>query len=325
MPGGAIGPNVHMMQEAGILDKYSDVLAEFPVVVKAGGAWTSVTPGSQQYWLQAFNNVLYGRWKKIDAGWGKSVLGYFGKTPLPPDPEVKKIAAKLLKLDPFDGDPLEAAPDSLGPARKALQERDIETTDENVFLVASAIVPGKKMELNEGIRFLTGKAKIVLPFKKKEEPKPAAKPAAAPAPAPAAAAAPTAMELPKGPVTTTCKVVEGDTTRRFKVTIELPGGVAVPLGAAVGAPAMAAAPAPAAAPVNGGGTPVFSPFDGKAELVDIKVKVGDVVSEGDVVAEVEAMKAKHDVRSPSSGRVESIDADLGDDVMAGKAIMTIGG
>ena len=51
MPGGAIGPNVHMMVKAGILEKYSDVLAEFPVVVEAGGAWTSVTPGSQQYWL----------------------------------------------------------------------------------------------------------------------------------------------------------------------------------------------------------------------------------------------------------------------------------
>jgi pyruvate carboxylase subunit B len=64
------------------------VLAEFPVVVEAGGAWTSVTPGSQQYWLQAFNNVLHGRWKKIDAGYGRSVLGYFGRPPEPPDPEV---------------------------------------------------------------------------------------------------------------------------------------------------------------------------------------------------------------------------------------------
>ena len=51
MPGGAIGPNVHMMVKAGILDRYSEVLEEFPVVVAAGGAWTSVTPGSQQYWL----------------------------------------------------------------------------------------------------------------------------------------------------------------------------------------------------------------------------------------------------------------------------------
>ena len=48
MPGGAIGPNVQMMKEAGILGKYGEVLAEFPVVVRAGGAWTSVTPGSQQ-------------------------------------------------------------------------------------------------------------------------------------------------------------------------------------------------------------------------------------------------------------------------------------
>ncbi|UCD17606.1 MAG: biotin attachment protein, partial [Candidatus Zixiibacteriota bacterium] len=71
MPGGAIGPNVHMMEKAGILNRYGDVLAEFPVVVEAGGAWTSVTPGSQQYWLQAFNNVNYGRWKKIDAGYGR--------------------------------------------------------------------------------------------------------------------------------------------------------------------------------------------------------------------------------------------------------------
>jgi pyruvate carboxylase subunit B len=63
MPGGAIGPNVHMMVKAGVADKYGDVLAEFPVVVEAGGAWTSVTPGSQQYWLQAFNNILFGRWK----------------------------------------------------------------------------------------------------------------------------------------------------------------------------------------------------------------------------------------------------------------------
>ncbi|MBE0557895.1 MAG: biotin attachment protein, partial [Proteobacteria bacterium] len=49
MPGGAIGPNVHMMVKAGIIHKYGEVLAEFPVVVEAGGAWTSVTPGSQQY------------------------------------------------------------------------------------------------------------------------------------------------------------------------------------------------------------------------------------------------------------------------------------
>jgi pyruvate carboxylase subunit B len=313
MPGGAIGPNVHMMSEAGILNRYNEVLAEFPVVVKAGGAWTSVTPGSQQYWLQAFNNVLHGRWEKINDGYGKAVLGYFGKTPLPPDPQVVEIAAKQLDKPPFDGDPLEAAPDSLGPAEEALKERGLPVTDENIFLVAAAIIPGKNMDLNEGIRLLTGKAKIVLPLKKKEEP---AKPAAAAAPA--APAAPAAASAPvfSGPVTTTCTVVDGANTRNFKITIEPAAGMAS------AAPAAAAA-APAAAPANG--TPVYSPFEGKSELVEIKVKVGDTVSEGHVVASVEAMKAKHDVKAPCGGKVLSIDASLGDDVMAGMAILTIGG
>ncbi|MCG6950006.1 MAG: biotin attachment protein [Acidobacteria bacterium] len=303
MPGGAIGPNVHMMKEAGILDRYSDVLAEFPVVVKAGGAWTSVTPGSQQYWLQAFNNVLLGRWKKINDGYGKSVLGYFGRPPLPPDPEVVKIASEQLEKPPFTGDPLEAAPDSLEPAKAALEERGLPVTEENVFLVASAIIPGKNMDLNEGIKLLTGKGKIVLPLKKKDE-----------AAAPASTATPTTAGQPfTSPVTTTCTVVENGNRRSFTVTIEPP---------AFGA---AEAIQTAAAPQPSNGTPVHSPFQGKTELVEINVKVGDAVTQGQVVAAVEAMKAKHDVKAPCAGKVLTIDADLGSDIEAGSSIMTIGG
>jgi pyruvate carboxylase subunit B len=304
MPGGAIGPNVHMMKEAGILDRYSDVLAEFPVVVKAGGAWTSVTPGSQQYWLQAFNNVMHGRWKKINDGYGLAVLGYFGRPPLPSDPEVVKIAAEQLGKEPFDGDPLEAAPDSLAEAEAALKERGLELTEKNVFLVAAACKPGKNIELNEGLRLLQGKPKIVLPLKKKEAPVAAApeKPAA-----PAQAAGLTTR------VTTTCEVVEGDRTRRFRITIEPPEETA-----SVAAPVPAAAAGPAT-----NGTPVFSPFEGKSELVEVNVKVGDRVAAGQVVAAVEAMKAKHDVKAPCAGEVASIDAEIGADVMAGRSILTI--
>lgn len=312
MPGGAIGPNVHMMAEAGILHKYGEVLAEFPEVVRAGGAWTSVTPGSQQYWLQAFNNVLHGRWKKIDSGYGRSVLGYFGRPPETPDPEVVKVASEQLKLPVFEGDPLEKAPDSLSVSEEALKERNLPLTEENIFLVASSVVPGKNMELNEGIKFLTGKAKISLPLKKKPD---AAKPTVAVAPAPASAPVFT------GPVTTTCTVVEGSTTRSFKITIEPPHGHA----SAHAAPAAAAhAPAAPAVPSGGASTPVFSPFEGKVELVEISVKVGDTVKAGQVVAAVEAMKAKHDVRSPADGKVVAIHASLGAEVTSGHPIMTIG-
>jgi len=292
MPGGAIGPNVHMMKEAGILHRYGDVLAEFPVVVKAAGAWTSVTPGSQQYWLQAFNNVLYGRWRKIEAGYGQAVLGYFGRPPLPPDPEVVKAAAEQLGKAPFTGDPLEVAPDSVAEAETALRERNLPVTEESVFLVAAAIVPGRNMDLNEGIRLLTGKARISLPLKKTVEE------------ARAGSAAGAFAER----ITTTCTVQDNGRSRQFRVTIDPP-------------PARSAT-APKAA-TGGEPVPVYSPFEGKVEVVEIRVKAGDVVTKGQVVAAVEAMKAKHDVKCPCDGLVSSVDAPLGASVARGTPILTV--
>ncbi len=316
MPGGAIGPNVHMMASAGILDRYSDVLQEFPVVVKAGGAWTSVTPGSQQYWLQAFNNVLHGRWKKIDSGYGRSVLGYFGRPPEPPDPEVVNIAAEQLGLKPFAGDPLEQAADSLALAETALKERKLPVTEENTFLVASAIVPGKNMDLNEGIRLLTGKARINLPLKEKAPP-PAPSPQPQPQPAPPAPVMAAPLSVP---VTTTCTVVEGSTTRTFRITIEPPPQ---------GNPAVASAAAPQApapqAPVAATTTAIYSPFSGKVEVISIRVHVGDHVEQGQVVATVEAMKAEHEVRSPVAGVVKQIHMDIGTEVSSDQAIISLEG
>jgi pyruvate carboxylase subunit B len=302
MPGGAIGPNVHMMKKAGILERYGEVLAEFPIVVKAGGAWTSVTPGSQQYWLQAFNNVLYGRWEKLDAGYGKAVLGYFGRTPLPPDPEVVRRASEQLNLDVFSGDPLDAAPEAIEPARQALEAHGLPVTDRNVFLVLASMVPGKKMEVNEGIRLLTGSAKIDIPLKKPAEPAPAPQPSTA-----------TAGSI-AGPTTMRCSVQEGGTTRTFVVTLEPTGGDGA---------------APSSTPAAGGGdpthgTPVFSTFAGAVEIVDLKVKVGDHVAAGGVVAQVEAMKATHDIKSPTDGTVSGVFVRIGQEIDSSTPIITIG-
>ena len=305
MPGGAIGPNVHMMVKAGILDKYSDVLAEFPVVVEAGGAWTSVTPGSQQYWLQAFNNVLYGRWGKIDAGYGRAVLGYFGKTPLPPDPDVIKKASEQLDLPVFDGDPLDAAPKNIEPAKQALTERDLPVTDKNTFLVLAAMVPGKKMELNEGIRLLTGKSKIDIPLKKKEEKTLSPK---------TQTAAPV-MPASNGPVTSKCTVEENGKMRTFTVTIE-------PVSGGSTSPSTVQAET-AAQSVSSNGVAIYSSFSGTVDVVDILVNVNDTVKKGTVVARVEAMKATHDIKSPKDGIVTVINVAVGDEVDSSNPIMTI--
>jgi pyruvate carboxylase subunit B len=302
MPGGAIGPNVHMMVKAGILDKYSEVLEEFPVVVEAGGAWTSVTPGSQQYWLQAFNNVMYGRWEKIEAGYGKAVLGYFGRTPLEPDPAVVKKASEQLGLEPFDGDPLEAAPVNIEPAKQALKDNGLPVTDENTFLVMACMLPGKKLELNEGLRLLKGEGKIDIPLKEKDEP------VAAPAAAPAPAAGPVT-----GPVVNRVAVREGGKTRTFMVTVEPANG---------GSPSAAAAPA-ATAVAGGEGEPVFSTFAGAVEITDILVKEGDRVQKGGVIAQVEAMKATHDIKSPREGTVTAVLVKIGDEIDSTVPIVTI--
>ncbi|MDR2849958.1 MAG: biotin attachment protein, partial [Verrucomicrobiota bacterium] len=100
MPGGALTANTQMLRDNNMLDKYGAMLDEMSDVVAKGGFGTSVTPVSQFYAQQSFNNVLFGRWKKIAPGYGKMVLGYFGTTPSAPDAAIVKLASEQLGLPP---------------------------------------------------------------------------------------------------------------------------------------------------------------------------------------------------------------------------------
>jgi len=222
MPGGAIGPNVHMMVKAGIMHRYGEILSEFPEVLEKGGAWVAATPGSQHYWVQAFNNVLFGRWKKIDPGYGRSVLGYNGKTPLPPDPKVVKLASEQLKLQPFKGNPLDAAENDLPLAREELKRRGLPEDDKSVFLVAAAMVPGKSMEQNEGIRLLEGRPKIDLPLKLKNKPNKTERDLKTEAGNPRLSKEreSQAVGIQDGPLTTICKVKEDGRVRTVEICLE---------------------------------------------------------------------------------------------------------
>ena len=94
LPGGALTANTQMLRDNNLMDKYGDITKAMGEVVERGGFGTSVTPVSQFYFQQAFNNVMFGPWKKIADGYGKMVLGYFGKTPVEPDAEIVKLSAK---------------------------------------------------------------------------------------------------------------------------------------------------------------------------------------------------------------------------------------
>ncbi|MRI83169.1 MAG: biotin attachment protein [Nitratiruptor sp.] len=158
MPGGALTANTQMMRDNKILHKYPEVIKAMREVVEKGGFGTSVTPVSQFYWQQAFNNVMFGPWKKIAPGYGKMVLGYFGKTPVAPDPEVVKLASEQLGLEPTTENPLDIADrdetKSIAYWKKRLEEEGIETSEENIFIAASC---GDK-----GIAFLKGESPLMV-------------------------------------------------------------------------------------------------------------------------------------------------------------------
>lgn len=69
MPGGALTANTQMMRDNNILDKFPQVIHAMREVVEKGGFGTSVTPVSQFYFQQAFNNVMFGSWKNRRRLW----------------------------------------------------------------------------------------------------------------------------------------------------------------------------------------------------------------------------------------------------------------
>ena len=288
LPGGALTANTQMMRDNGTFDKFPQVVEAMGECVKLGGFGTSVTPVSQFYFQQAYANVMFGPWKKITDGYGKMVLGYFGKTPVEPDANVVKIAAEQLGLEPTTKTPLElndANPKKgLKVAEEKLKEAGLPVNEENTFIVATC---GDK-----GMMYLKGEAKVN-GVRKVE-----AKAAAATGDA--------------------CKVtIEG---KDYNVSFE-GDNVAVVNGKrytiGVGAADAKAAAKPAAA---GAGATLAAPMPGA--VLRFSVKDGESVSEGQEVLVLEAMKMETPVSAPAAGTIHFL-VKQGDQVQTGHALAEI--
>lgn len=112
-------------------------------------------------------------------------------------------------------------------------------------------------------------------------------------------------------------------------TIAAPVVAAAPVAAApapVAAPAPKAAPAPVAAPApkatgSAGATKVTAPMPGT--ILDVKVKVGDTVKKGAVLAILEAMKMENEIMAAADATVASVNVSKGQQVNSGDVLVSL--
>ena len=289
LPGGALTVNTQMLRDNNLMDKFPEVVAAMKEVVMKGGFGTSVTPVSQFYFQQAFNNVMFGPWKKIAEGHGKMVLGYFGKTPCEPDSEVVRIASEQLNLKPTtelvvdinDRDENKG----IKAATKRLEDAGLPVNDENIFISAAC--------KEKGILFLEGKASIGVRKCEKGANEPKA-------------------DKPNGYTVTLngkkyAVAIEGKkaTVNGKLYDIDVKDGIEAHTTTA-----------------GGDETPVKAALPGN--VLKVLVSNGDEISEGDVIAVVEAMKMETEIKSPVSGVVKSVEIEVGNKVKTGDVLVTIG-
>ena len=75
-------------------------------------------------------------------------------------------------------------------------------------------------------------------------------------------------------------------------------------------------------PVSAGGAgAVKAPLPGV--IVDVTVKVGDTIKNGDTVVILEAMKMENNIHTDRDGVVKSIEVNKGDSVLEGAVLLTI--
>ncbi|MBO6271184.1 biotin attachment protein [bacterium] len=292
LPGGALTANTQMMRDNGVMNRFPEVVAAMKEVVEKGGFATSVTPVSQFYFQQAFNNVMFGNWNKIAEGYGKMVLGYFGKTPCEPDAEIVKIAHDQLGLEPTtelvvdlnDKDPSKG----IEAATKRLVDANLEVNDENIFISAAC--------KDKGIMFLQGNGVIGVRKGANESAKSDA-------------------------------VASGGNEYTVKVNgknyaVKLDGDKATVNGKSYDINVKEGVESSSASASSGEGEEVKAGVPGN--VLRIEAPEGTEVAEGDVLLVLEAMKMEIEVKSPKAGTVQSVLVSQGDKVVNGQALVVLG-
>lgn len=292
LPGGATATTINQLKDMGMVDKFPELIKHMKEVVARGGFGTSVTPVSQFYAQQAFLNTISEPWSQVNPGYGRMLLGYFGKTPCEPDAELVKWASEKLGLVPTTEkvvDINEKDPEKgLKAAEDRLKAAGLPVTDENLFIAAAC----KDAKEDKGINFLLGKGTVSVNKKSADAP----------------------VESEGSSSDGYTVTVNG---KKYAVAIEgnkaTVNGKLYDIGVKAGIEAVST---PA-----GEGKPVKAALPGV--VLKVLVSINDSVAEGDVIAVVEAMKMETEIKSPVSGTVTSVEIEVGSKVKNGDVLVTI--
>ena len=293
LPGGATATTIDQLKDMGTLDKFPKLIENMKEVVSRGGFGTSVTPVSQFYAQQSFLNAISEHpWEKANPGYAKMILGYFGKTPCEPDPELVKWAEEKTGLQPTTEKVVDINEKKKKKGLKAAEERlkaaGLPVNDENLFIAAAC----KDGNADKGIDFLLGKGHVAVNKGQKA----------------------TKGNYANGATVTVngkeyAVKIEGD-----KATVN---GKTYDVSIAEGMKEVASASSS-----NGAGTEVKSPLPGA--ILKVIAREGDMVEEGDVLILMEAMKMETEIKAPCAGKVGSVRVDVGATVTPGQLLVTLG-
>ncbi len=294
LPGGATATTVDQLRDMGMLDKFPKVIANMKEVVERAGFGTSVTPVSQFYAQQSFLNAVTEKpWDQANPGYAKMILGYFGKTPCEPDPELVKWAEEKTGLKPTTEkvvDLNEKDPEKgLKAAEERLKAAGLPVTDENLFIAAAC----KDANADKGIDFLLGKGKVLVNKGQKLA----------------------SNNNYKNGATVT---VNGK-----DYSVKLDGDKAIVNGKSYDVSITEGMKETAAVSTSAseGSTEVKAPLPGA--ILKVIARSGDSVSEGDVLILMEAMKMETEIKAPRAGKVGSVRVDVGATVNPGQVLVTL--
>ena len=302
---------IFQLEEQGAHGRYQEILLETARVREELGYPPLVTPTSQVVGVQAVMNVLHGRYKVITKETKDYCKGMYGKSPAPIKPEIlRRVLGPKWKEEIIECRPSDLLKPMWSQRKSELKEHsDVKLTDENIMTYC--IYP------QVGLKFLKGHAKAE--FTSEQLPLPIDHPLTR---IMVKQSFPEVKELwletipPEerggGPaqIPTEFNVeVDGEP---FEVKVIPSGGFLVSDETTCGISNGKLKD------IKGG---IKSNIQGT--ILSIKVKKGDKVKPGDIIATIEAMKMEQEIKSEVTGEVKDIFIKEGNSVSCGDLIMQI--